>query len=301
MLNQEEYLGLLFEAYHNSYPGISDGTILSEIRSKFPVKVNTSGDTSFYQQDSWNDKFYRKLAVTTVNELSISGGNDRSLFYISMDYTKQNGIIKNSDYDRKGIRFNFENRPNDWFKFGLNMMLSYNNQNYVSDGGIASVDIISPLNPIYRPNGKYFDNYNWGLGMDGFPSSNPLAASALNINKNTGFRSLSKLYGELKILRDLSFSSNFGVDYIFNENKEKVHPSLAVGGSLDNGGTLKMEGFRIANIITTNILQFNKVIKNNGFSFLLGQEAQIKTSWNSIISAYGFRNNPTLDQITDYK
>lgn len=304
MLNQKEYLELLFEAYRNSFPGITDADILADLRSspspigpKFPTIVNTPGDTSFYPQDNWYDKLVSKTAYTMTNELSISGGNERSLFYLNMEYLKQDGVVKNTGYDRKSLRFNYENRPAKWLKFGINQMLSYNQQDYGADVNIFAMQAISPLNPIYGGGGKYIYNYSWGLDM-GSLTPNPIAASELNINSNTTYRSLSKLYAELKLLQNLSFTSTLGVDYLHNDHKLKVHPLLATEGTLDYHGKLTEESFQTSGIITNNVLQFDQTInKDHSIHVLLGQEAQINVSKNSFILGYSFANNPSLDHI----
>jgi TonB-linked SusC/RagA family outer membrane protein len=307
LLNQQEYLELLFEAYRNSNPGITDAAILADLRStpspvssKFPTRVNALGDTSFYPAPNWNDAYYSKAAVSMTNEISMSGGNDRSNFYLNLEYTKQNGIVKNTGYDRKSIRFNYENRPTSWLKLGLNTALSYNIQDYNNQGSIEQIGVISPLNPIYRPDGQYVYNYSWGHQSSGsIMIPNPLAAAVLNINRNTAYRGLSKLYGELRFLQHFTLTSSFGVDFMLNELKEKVHPLLAIDGSLDYEGSVRQENFRNANIITNNVLQYEKTIKEgHNINLLLGQEAQILTVQNSSIEMRGLSANPSQDQPT---
>lgn len=307
MLNEKEYFELLKDAYHNSNPGITDAEILSDLRSvpsplepKFPTFINSSGDTSFYSQDNWSEKLYRPVAITTTNELSISGGNERSVFFIGMEYSKQNGVARKSGYDRKSLRFNFEIRPSTWFRLGLNTMLSYNIQNYSGEGVFNLIERVSPLAPIYNDDGSFRYNYLWGMaGAGNSLVPNPIAATELNIKKNTAYRGLSKIYGEIKVLKNISFNSALGVDYMLNENIDKIHPLLAIDGVLDYEGRIKETNYRTANIITTNTLQFNQTLRNDHtIHILLGQEAQIKTSKISNIIGYGFANNPLLDQTT---
>src|SRR5262249_49936155 len=44
LVNEEEYLELLYETYRNTTPGISDADILADLKTKFPVRA----DGSFY-------------------------------------------------------------------------------------------------------------------------------------------------------------------------------------------------------------------------------------------------------------
>lgn len=296
MLNQQEYLELLFESYRNNNPKLysTDAAILADLRKKFPVIINAPGDTSFYPQSDWVGALLNKAAITVANEVSISGGNDKSNFYLNLEYTKQNGVAKNSGYDRKSIRFNFEHRPTSWFKLGINSMLSYNIQKYSSADFLKTI-AISPLNPIRDIEGNYIYNYRWGhSGSGNSLSPNPVAQSELNIRTSTAYRSLSKLFAEVKLYKDLSFSSSLGVDFMFNEAKQKSHP-LASGAQK---GGIAEQLFRSANIINTNLLQYNKLWDNtHSLNILAGQETQIFTGKYSFISLQDLTNNPGQDQL----
>lgn len=308
LLNQAEYLELLFEAYRNSTPGITDSEILADLRlspspvdPKFPIIVKAPGDTSFYPAADWLNAAYNNAAVTLSNELSLSGGNERSRFYLNLEYTKQNGVAKNTGYDRKSIRFNYENRLTPWLKIGLNSALSYNIQDYNSESSVLNTLGISPLNPIYKQDGSYIYNYTWGLSFSGYDlQPNPVAISKLNINRNTAFRGLTTLYGELKLLRHLTLTSRVGVDFLLNELKEKVSPFFVLQGESEPGnGRVLEQDFRNANILTTNTLQFSKNFNSkHNVNLLLGQEAQILTSKTMSVEVRGLSKNPDQDQIT---
>ncbi|MCF6402112.1 SusC/RagA family TonB-linked outer membrane protein [Chitinophaga filiformis] len=305
LLNQREYLELLFEAYRNSKPGITDADILTDLqvtpspdRPKFNTYLNEKGELSFYPPPNWGDKLFSNNAMTMANELSISGGNERSNFYINLEYTKQNGVVKNTGYDRKSFRVNYEIRPTNWLKLGFNTSQSYNVQNYNNEADFDGMQAASPLNPIYDSSGKFIYNYSWGQqGGEALLVPNPLAAAELNINKNTAYRSLSKFYGEVNFLNGFLLSSTFGVDFMLNELKEKVHPFLAINGTLAYGGRVREENFKTANIINTNTLQYVKKISGDfDVQLLVGQEVQIGTRKTSNVEVRGFANNPLLDQ-----
>lgn len=291
MLNQQEYLDLLYETYRNSDPSVwTDEAILKDLKTKFP----TQPDGSFYPPSDWSDALFNKAAITMTNEISMSGGNEKSNFYLNLEYTKQNGVVKKTGYNRKSIRFNFEHRAFSWLKLGVNTALSYNLQDYSDNYNFLSVASISPLNPIKDLTNNFIYYYSWGhLAGQGEPEPNPVAVQELNINKSTAYRGLSKLYGEIRFLKHFSFSSTFGFDFMLNEAKQKVHPLV----SLSNG-TLFEEKFRTANIISTNILRFDKEFYNqHNINLLAGQEAQVLNDRYSVIGIMDLSANPDQDQI----
>ncbi|WP_158674000.1 SusC/RagA family TonB-linked outer membrane protein [Pedobacter sp. KBW01] len=305
MLNQNEYLELLFESYRNSTPGITDAEILSDLteiatpntKPKFPSFNDQSGKLTFYPADDWGKTYYKNNSVTLVNELSASGGNGNSNFYFGLEYSSQNGVVKNTGFDRYSARLNFENRVAKWAKFGINTSVSYNVQSSSGQTGDSEILSISPLNPIYLPNGDFRYTYDWGTSLLGVPSANPIAASELNFNRNLSYRGLSKLYGEVKLLNDFTILSNVGIDFLLMENTQKFHPMLPFFQTLDFGGGIDFRNTRNTNLINTNLLKYNKQFGlYHNIDILLGQEAQVQTEMSSGIFRYGIKDFPLTEQ-----
>lgn len=298
MLSQEEYLQLLIESYRNTNPDLypTDASVLTDLYTKFPIIVKSLGDTMFYPKSDWTRALLNKAAITMTNEISMSGGNTNSNFYLNLEYTKQNGVVNETGYDRKSIRFNYEHRPVSWLKLGVNSMLSYNIQDYSNDAIALTTESISPLNPIRDINGNYIYNYAWGHGTGSFEflRPNPVAQMELNINTSTAYRGLSRLFAELKLFKDFSFSSSLGFDFMLNEVKQKNHPLVSGSGK----GEISEQNYRTTGLINTNLLQFNKNWNNtHSLSLLAGQEAQINTNKYTFISIQDLSSNPNQDQL----
>ncbi|WEK35461.1 MAG: SusC/RagA family TonB-linked outer membrane protein [Candidatus Pseudobacter hemicellulosilyticus] len=297
LLNQDQYLELLYETYRNSLPGITDKAIKSDLLSKFPYIVYASGDTSFYPQQDWSKELFRPTAITSGNDFSISGGTERSSFYLNIEHYKQNGIAKGTDYDRQSLRFNYENRLATWANIGLNTAISYNVQNFNIDN--ESYLTISPLLPIRNIDGEFLYNYSTGATINSSTfRSNPLAATELNINRNHAYRGLTTVRLEINPLKNFTLSSTLGVNFISNELTEKTHPSFILPEDQTPGkGRVESQNFRSTNIITTNSLTYSRdILNNHSISFILGQEAQIATTKNLSVRVTDIASNPLQDQ-----
>lgn len=277
LLNQDEYLELLYETYRNTTPGITDEAILKDLKAKFP----TRSDGSFYPFTDLTPLLYTDKATTFSNELSMSGGNARSTFYLNFEWTKQDGIYRKTGFDRKSIRLNFDNRLTDWLKIGMNTTLSYNIQDVAYSGtaqsGTAqygSIFYSYPLNPVYLENGEYYMNYI--VPANG---TNPVASVDLNSSRNISYRGLSKLFAELNISKDIKLTSNLGIDFLFTEAKDRMDPRLLDPElSITGVGRIYEGNIRNANLISTNILSFTKAIsRDHGLNLLAGQEARMLT------------------------
>lgn len=306
VLNQQEYLGLLYETYKNTDPVLwTDQAILADLKTKFPTRA----DGSFYPAPDWYDALYTDHATTIANELSVSGGNEKSNFFLNLEYTKQNGVVKKTGYDRKSLRFNFENRPTSWFKLGINSTFSYNTQDYSNTGegpgDFAIAKTLSPLNPIRLENGKYQLIYSQGMVSP--LTQNPVAAAEYNINKIVAYRGLSRLFGEARFLEYFTFRSSVGIDFMLAELKEKIDPRFYTSSLPPK---ISEKDTRRANLINTNTLQFDKVINDDHvLNLILGQEAQINSDKNlgaGVIGTaetspfYGQLNSPgyTMSDVT---
>lgn len=76
----------------------------------YPIKEKNSRET--FVDDNWNGAF--QTGGFWQNDLTISGGNDRSNYFFSLGRLDQEGIIKESDYDRTNVRMNNKFLLNDW-------------------------------------------------------------------------------------------------------------------------------------------------------------------------------------------
>lgn len=297
LVTQDEYMELLYETMRNSSPGITDDSITNYLKDNFP----TRSDGSFYPYTDIAPLLYNNKATTFSNELSFSGGNARSTFYLNFEWTKQDGIYRKTGFDRKSVRFNFDSKLTDWFKVGINTGLSYNIQDVAfsatANGGTAqygSIFYAYPLNPVYLENGEYYLNYKVPAR-----GTNPIASVEYNNSRNTSYRGLSKLFAELNLTKDIRFTSNLGIDFLLTEAKDKMDPRL-IDPEFDVTGVGRIyeTSIRKANLITTNILSFTKTIgQYNGLNLLAGQEARLNTQ--QTLTAVGtFLQFYTNDQIS---
>ena len=62
-------------------------------------------------------------ALTQEYNLSVSGGNEKSNYAFSGNYTDQTGIIKNSGYERFAVRANIGSHVKPLVKYGTKYQL----------------------------------------------------------------------------------------------------------------------------------------------------------------------------------
>ncbi len=83
------------------------------------------------QQDSsilgsgtnWQKEIFRR-APLTKHQISLSGGSERTTYYLSVEKFAQTGVVVGSGFDRTGVRLNLDNKAKDWLSLGVNFNAS---------------------------------------------------------------------------------------------------------------------------------------------------------------------------------
>lgn len=92
---------------------------------------------------NWLEAVFNDSAMLQSYELSVSGANDRTNYYVSGGYYSQEGIAPGSAFDRYSIRANVEQRAAKWLKIGTNTMLNYQDIELAQSGEYTVVTPIS--------------------------------------------------------------------------------------------------------------------------------------------------------------
>ena len=175
---------------------------------------------------------------TTDNNLTISGGNDRTTFFLSGGYNRDRGIIvgPNNKYQRISVRFNGSHRVFDNLKVGANV-------SYVAgDGGfVVSRNSTDGLllgawrTPIDYDNRQYLDPNNGQQRTYRFPNPGPGSEKLTRSYDNPLFvafkapaeSQVGRTYGginaEFTAVRWLRFNYTLGLDYA-NDERTQGYP-----------------------------------------------------------------------------
>src|SRR5690606_16830861 len=103
----------------------------------------------------WQDQIFNNDARRQNHELSISGGNEVSTFYLSFGYLDQQGIVASdiSNYERYNFRINSTHKLAKWLTIGENIGYARNksiglgNTNSEFGGPLSSAINLDPITP----------------------------------------------------------------------------------------------------------------------------------------------------------
>jgi TonB-dependent starch-binding outer membrane protein SusC len=144
------------------------------------------------------------------NQLSISGATDRSNYYISGGYTKQNGFIVNDKFSRKSVRINLETKVENWFTVGVQTFGSFTDYSGTPlDLGL--VYLTSPLLAAYDSTGAFIPYPNGG-------AVSPFLQSVDNSfdHRNTLSGNFYAIVN-IPFIKGLSYRVNYGNNYFWTQ------------------------------------------------------------------------------------
>ncbi|HET9054941.1 MAG TPA: SusC/RagA family TonB-linked outer membrane protein, partial [Cyclobacteriaceae bacterium] len=258
----------------NTYHGVQQVWRTLDMLDKrgwMEYRNDLAGTTVFTEADmtdpsipdtDWQDVIFRSAPISNY-DLSVTGGNEKTTFFISGSYFDQKGIIIGSAYKRANFRLNVDHHVTTKLKIGASLGLTYSKTNRIeSDGtlhGPLPNGISTPaIYPVYNADGSY---------NQGGPYSNPVSIANEATNENFTFRFIGNGYAQYQILPGLTFSSKWGAD--FYNLREHAFEFNTVQGQRYNG--LGFETYtNVLNVVSNNVLQYERSINNHSFDVLAG-------------------------------
>lgn len=139
------------------YGNVDPSTVKNPYEPKYSDKQIADAQTT-----DWLGAVERN-GVMTQHNLSLTGGTDKTSYYISGSYFDQQGVIKNNGIKRYSGRANFDQKLGKYIKTGVNFNLSQVNSDNVAlgsgqneDAGVIRAAMnANPTIPIYDKEGNY--------------------------------------------------------------------------------------------------------------------------------------------------
>ncbi|MGA0559156.1 TonB-dependent receptor [Larkinella sp. VNQ87] len=247
---------------------------------------------------NWQDAVLQKAPIQS-HQLSVLGGSEKSRYAISFGYFGQEGIVRNSDFNRYTLRANLDNDVTSRLKVGLTMQGAYTTGNNArtevdgnAGGGIISAALsYSPTFPIYNADGSYYKNQGT---LNGLAVDNPRALTDEFRNKNSVIRLLANAYADYKIIEGLTFRTSFGTDLLATKTNSYITRLAIAGASL--GGSASVANTQNINWLNENTLNFTRQLTpKHNLSALLGYTIQGQT-----IETATARANTFSDDFAEY-
>ena len=224
-----------------------------------PESVFTEEERAFLSQNvstDWQDLVVDQ-GYQQSHQLSVTGGDANTQFYLSGNFFDEEGIINIQDFQRQALRLNLDHSVSDRLRIGTSTQISNSIQNWASNPyGIALAT--SPISVPFDEEGNFVTN----PGNDPLVY-NPIAdlqSGAINDERKT-LRVFGNVFAELDLFEGLSYRVNFGPDLI-DYQRGLFQGSVSVARQGDSPLARKEHNrqftYTLENILTYNT-SFNNV------------------------------------------
>lgn len=236
----------------------------------------------------WQDEVTKKNAISHEHQLSFTGGNEKTFYYASLNYANQDGIVKNTSFERWGARLNLKSNINSRLTVNFNVSGSYVKDHFVANGyGVnAEAGVLyaaynyDPTLAVKDEDGNYIRSTI--LSVD-----NPVAIQEGMKSHSDTYRILASAYGEYRIIDGLTAKLSLGTDFV-NENRKNFISSLTQYGE-DYGGIGSNQNSEKSNYIIEGTLNYIKTLNEKhsiGGLFGMSYQRFINTGMNSRAADY---------------
>ncbi|GAA4494029.1 TonB-dependent receptor [Hymenobacter ginsengisoli] len=248
----------------------------------------------------WQDAIYRPANIQNY-QLNVSGGTEKTRYYVSGGYFNQQGININSGYDRYNFKVNLTQELSKRFRVGTNLNLSRSNTNSsvrseaagANGGTVLGALSQIPTIPVYKPSGIYGTNpFN--------QSDNPVGNLLETRNIAIVYQTVGNIYGEFDILPNLRARTNLGID--LRNQGENYFQSTNYPGTSNSAPATKGQARAASNTqviwLNENTITWNPTFGDKHHLTLLGGESMQESFRNTMgASTQGFTSNivPNLD------
>jgi len=228
----------------------------------------------------WQDLVYR-TGKGQQQQITVSGGGDKTTFLISGNYLNQKGIMENSDFRRYILRTNINTQITNKLSFRLNLSGS-SSKNHNTNGGGALIQALAwaPTTPAYGADGQ--PTFTDPIGSVYRNPLDYLYDQSIDQNRTT-FNVNGGLRYDLPI-KGLTLDLQYAVNYLNAQNLNFTGKRLS--NNVPNASRYSSGQVTLQN---TNSLNYTKTLGNHSINAVAVLETQQFTDKNFTASASGLR------------
>ncbi|ADB40191.1 SusC/RagA family TonB-linked outer membrane protein [Spirosoma linguale] len=239
--------------------------------------------TSNQASTNWGDLAYQDAPYQQY-DLNLNGGNEKTTFYLSGQLLDQKGILVGNALQRYAGRLNIEHQVSSRFKAGFNMGLTRTlNQRISGDNQFDN-----PMQMVALPPMTPATDATTGLPVGSPPGDisipvyyNPLINIGNAYFNTTVYRNISNVFGQLQIMKGLTFRTEFGLD-VLNQQEELYYNSKTQRNFGSPLGLGRNRFARVENYTTNNFFNYSTAFGRSNLDATVGmsyQQSQQKTNF----------------------
>ncbi len=193
-----------------------EDTFGPEERARYEATIRANGELYDFE-----DIIYGETGFITETRLSATGGNEKTKFYVGGGFRDEEGIIKNTGFDRLSLRANIEHKISNTFDITStsNYVRSNSSRSFTgneNEGGLSYGYTLA----FTRPWVNLFPDAQGNYPNNPYFSGNPIFVRDKALNEDSNNRFIQGLTLNSKILdtdkNRVKLITSAGVDYLSN-------------------------------------------------------------------------------------
>jgi TonB-dependent starch-binding outer membrane protein SusC len=210
----------------------------------------------------WQSEAFQDAGMFS-HDLSASGGNDATRFFVSGHYSDQDGILISDRFQRITGRMNLDHKANDRTSIGMNVSSGRTHHQRLSTDNAFSTPIqliaLMPISPLFYPDPSALPNYvpSDELNNDTFYYNGVIHRDFSKYNVTT-MRTTGNTYLAHRVMPGMEWRSEFAADIVTGKDDQWYSPRTAVGfATAANGGFASMAWQQTASYSTSHFMSYN--------------------------------------------
>ncbi|QPH38708.1 SusC/RagA family TonB-linked outer membrane protein [Pedobacter endophyticus] len=242
----------------------------------------------------WTDEVTRTAPMQNYN-VTILNGTEKTRIMTSAGYFNQQGVVRNTGFERYSVRMNLETNLTKNLTFGLNLSPSYtkrklsDSEGHFESGILTQALLTTPVSTVRLADGSFNPIVT---SPDAFTNSNPLNV-LMNTNRtSTNVRALLNTSLGWKILPGLTAKSSFNFDW--QDGKFKVFQPSYVGAFRNpppQPARGQFDSNVILNWLNENTINYVKDWKDHHLDVLAGFTVQQERGERNSINGSQYPND----------
>ncbi len=249
----------------------------------------------------WYHQIFKSAPIQQHN-ISVSGGGDQGSYLFSLNYFNQQGTLINTYLKRYTIRSNSFYKVSNRIRIGENLAYSAVDNPQANGGILVEGSAIgfamreNPIIPVYDIMGNFAGSAPKGLNNP----RNPVSIQKTTANdRGLAGRLFGNVYGEVDVLKNLTFRTSFGGEYYNGWNHFYHTPDFYDAEPQYTVPSYTEQSYNGNNWTWTNTVAYNWIKGDHNLKVVGGMEAYEFINHNLGATTLGsFTNDPNADNLS---
>ncbi len=281
------YSGYYSVQRFSNLPNLMNGEEFYKFKMERDPSSITQSEIEVYESGEWVD--WLDLALrngrSMQHNVTVSGGSEKTQYYISGGLTDVKGLAVNDDYQRLTTRVNLDTKIANWLTIGTRTQFSFDDRSGIAPtwDGDQGVFWMNPLTRAFDENGD-LTIFPWA---DDVYFRNPLMGTLAD-DIDESYQAVLNNYAvvDFPFVKGLQYRINVGTRLRFTDRARYYGRNTQLG--LNNRGDAYTNRGRYNSSVIENVLNYRKEIGKHNI-FVTGLYSfQEDASSQNILSATGF-------------